>query len=130
MHACVTMFYLRGFLSFQSAEEPEMPVASNSGLENAEKAIVPADSISPSSNAHLPSATIVPPTLMADNASTLASLRLVCSIVCLPLLLLVCLCDVRAGTHVYFVKRRNMDSLACKIQFLSCLYLFFLIFNG
>ncbi|KAF3436570.1 hypothetical protein FNV43_RR23662 [Rhamnella rubrinervis] len=60
----------------RSAEEPELPVASNSGLENVEKAIMPADTISPSSNAHLPSATVVPSTLMADNASTLASLRL------------------------------------------------------
>lgn len=106
LHACMCYcVYVHGFLSFQSAEEAELPVASNSGLENAEKAIVPADTISPSSNANLPSATIVPSTLMADNASTLASLRLVCPIVCLTLFLLVCLCGVpRAGTRVYFVK--------------------------
>ncbi|XP_048336746.1 SWR1-complex protein 4 [Ziziphus jujuba] len=60
----------------QSADEPELPVASNSGLENAEKAIVLGDNVSPSSNAQLPSAAVSPSTLIADNALTLASLRM------------------------------------------------------
>lgn len=79
--------YVHGFLPFQSAEELELPVASNSGLENAEKAIVPADTVSPSSNAQFPSTTIAPSTVIADNASTLASLRMVCPIVYFPLIL-------------------------------------------
>lgn len=79
MHVLPCLCY--GFLHFQSADEPELPVASNSGLENAEKAIVLGDNVSPSSNAQLPSAAVSPSTLIADNALTLASLRMVCPIV-------------------------------------------------
>lgn len=57
-------------------EEPELPVPSNAGPESAERAITPGDTVSPSSNVQLPSATIAPSTVTADNASILASLRM------------------------------------------------------
>lgn len=101
-------YHVYGYLQFQSAEEPELPVASKSGLENAEKAIVPGDDVSPSSNAQLPSATVAPSTLVADNASTLASLRMVCPIVGLPCIF--CVCCVMLHAHLFIcVKRLYYD---------------------
>ena len=70
------------FMSFQVAEESELPVPSNAGPESAERASFPGDTVSPSSNVQLPSATIASSALTADNASTLASLRMVQLIVC------------------------------------------------
>ncbi|XP_065633915.1 SWR1-complex protein 4 isoform X3 [Quercus suber] len=58
------------------AEESELPVPSNAGPESAERASFPGDTVSPSSNVQLPSATIASSALTADNASTLASLRM------------------------------------------------------
>lgn len=58
------------------AEESEFPVPSNAGPESAERASFPGDTVSPSSNVQLPSATIASSALTADNASTLASLRM------------------------------------------------------
>lgn len=73
------MDWLLIFLLFQAAEEPELPVAPNVGLESADRAVVLGDTVSPSPNGQLPSAAIVPSTsIMDDSASTLASLRMVC----------------------------------------------------
>ncbi|KAM3687282.1 hypothetical protein ACB098_10G067200 [Castanea mollissima] len=58
------------------AEESELPVSSNAGPESAERASFPGDTVSPSSNVQLPSATVASSALTADNASTLASLRM------------------------------------------------------
>ena len=54
-----------------------MPVASNAGPENMERVDVPGDNVSPSLNTQLPSAAVAPSTSMADNAATIASLRMV-----------------------------------------------------
>lgn len=71
--------FITSFLLFQAAEEPEMPVASHVGSESADRAVVLGDTVSPSSNIQLSSAAIVPSTsIIADSASTLASLRMVC----------------------------------------------------
>lgn len=79
-------------MSFQVAEESELPVPSNAGPESAERASFPGDTVSPSSNVQLPSATIASSALTADNASTLASLRMVQLIVCLSVMWHVCVC--------------------------------------
>lgn len=64
-------------MASRAAEEPEMPVASHVGSESADRAVVLGDTVSPSSNIQLPSATVVPSTsIVADSASTLASLRM------------------------------------------------------
>ncbi|KAH9730884.1 SWR1-complex protein 4 [Citrus sinensis] len=64
-------------MASRAAEEPEMPVASHVGSESADRAVVLGDTVSPSSNIQLPSATVVPSTsIIADSASTLASLRM------------------------------------------------------
>ncbi|XP_062144639.1 SWR1-complex protein 4 isoform X1 [Alnus glutinosa] len=60
----------------RGAEESELPVPSNTGPESVERASVPGDTVSPSSNVQLPSAAVAPSTVTADNASTLASLRM------------------------------------------------------
>ncbi|KAJ6343782.1 hypothetical protein OIU76_005516 [Salix suchowensis] len=58
-------------------EEPALPVASNFDPDIAEVAVNFDDTASPSSNAQLASASVAPSTsAMADNASTLASLRM------------------------------------------------------
>lgn len=91
------LVYLLGFLLFQGAEESELPVPSNAGPESDERTSVPGDTVSPSSNVQLPSAAVAPSTVTPDNASTLASLRMVRLLVCLlvmhslPLSLCVCL---------------------------------------
>jgi hypothetical protein len=96
-HLFYKLVYLLGVLPFQVAEESELPVPSNAGPESAERASVPGDTVSPSSNVQLPSAAVAPSTAMADNASTLASLRMVRLLVnllvmhSLPLSLCVCL---------------------------------------
>ncbi|XP_022728293.1 SWR1-complex protein 4-like isoform X3 [Durio zibethinus] len=64
-------------MAAQGVEEPDLPVTSDIGPENAEKAIGHGDTISPS-NVHVPSAAVAPSTsILADNTSTLASLRMV-----------------------------------------------------
>lgn len=64
-------------MASRAAEEPEMPVASHVGSESADRAVVVGDTVSPSSNIQLSSAAIVPSTsIIADSASTLASLRM------------------------------------------------------
>ncbi|XP_021812657.1 SWR1-complex protein 4 isoform X5 [Prunus avium] len=60
----------------RSAKELELPVTLNDGLENNERALVPGETVSPSSNSQFPSGTVAPSTLMADNASTLGSLKM------------------------------------------------------
>ncbi|XP_022728291.1 SWR1-complex protein 4-like isoform X2 [Durio zibethinus] len=63
-------------MAAQGVEEPDLPVTSDIGPENAEKAIGHGDTISPS-NVHVPSAAVAPSTsILADNTSTLASLRM------------------------------------------------------
>ena len=57
-----------------------MPDTSNAGAEGTERAIVPADTASPSSSLQFASGNVAPPTSMAENASVTASLRLVLSI--------------------------------------------------
>lgn len=63
-----------------------MPVASNAGTENTERANVPGDVASTSPSAQLPSAVVAPSTLIADNTATLASLRMVCLMAGWPLM--------------------------------------------
>ncbi|XP_021904330.1 SWR1-complex protein 4 isoform X2 [Carica papaya] len=64
-------------MAARGAEEPELPVTSNAVTESADKAVVPGDTVSPSSNAQLPVTAVAPSALaVADNASTLASLRM------------------------------------------------------
>ncbi|KAF5732065.1 SWR1-complex protein 4-like isoform X1 [Tripterygium wilfordii] len=59
------------------AEETELPATENVGSENPDRAVTQGDTISPSSNDQIPSGAIVPSSLvMADNASTLSSLRM------------------------------------------------------
>ncbi|XP_057959314.1 SWR1-complex protein 4 isoform X2 [Malania oleifera] len=60
----------------KDAEEPELHVTSNTCPESTERTTAPVDNVSPSSNVQLPSANVAPPTAVADNASTLASLRM------------------------------------------------------
>lgn len=79
-------------MCFQVAEESELPVSSNAGPESAERASFPGDTVSPSSNVQPPSATVASLALTADNASTLASLRMVQLIVCLSVMCCVCMC--------------------------------------
>ncbi|EOX95359.1 Myb-like transcription factor family protein isoform 3 [Theobroma cacao] len=63
-------------MAAQGAEEPDLPVTSDIGPESVERAIGHGDTISPSS-VQVPSAAVAPSTsIMADNASTLASLRM------------------------------------------------------
>ncbi|OMO64048.1 hypothetical protein CCACVL1_22088 [Corchorus capsularis] len=58
------------------AEEPDLPVPSDAAPENTEKAIVHGDTIS-QSNVQVSSAAVAPSSsIMPDNASTLASLRM------------------------------------------------------
>ncbi|KAJ9171693.1 hypothetical protein P3X46_015021 [Hevea brasiliensis] len=65
------------FLPFHGIEESTLPVASNAGPEMVETATNVNDTVSPSSNALLASAAIASSTsVMAENASTLASLRM------------------------------------------------------
>lgn len=61
----------------QGAEESELPVPSNAGPESAERAAIPSDTVSPSANVQHPSAAVAPSTITVDNASILASLRMV-----------------------------------------------------
>ncbi|XP_056171134.1 SWR1-complex protein 4-like isoform X2 [Syzygium oleosum] len=62
-------------MAAKGPEESELPVAANIGPENSQRAVVSGDAVTPS-NATLPSAITASSTLMADNASTLASLRM------------------------------------------------------
>ncbi|XP_031274113.1 SWR1-complex protein 4 [Pistacia vera] len=60
----------------RAAEEPELPVTSHAGSESADRAVL-GDTVSPSLNVQLPAAVVAPSTsIMADSASTLASLRM------------------------------------------------------
>ena len=77
VHVFYRLVYLLGFLCFQGAEESELPVPSNAGPDSAERASFPGDTVSPSSNVQLPSATVASSALTADYTSTLASLRMV-----------------------------------------------------
>ncbi|XWS36067.1 hypothetical protein CRYUN_Cryun20dG0051900 [Craigia yunnanensis] len=62
-------------MAARGAEEPDLPVTSDIGLESAERAISHGDTISPS-DAQVPPAAVAPSTsVIADNASTLTSLR-------------------------------------------------------
>ncbi|KAK3194338.1 hypothetical protein Dsin_025648 [Dipteronia sinensis] len=64
-------------MAARAAEEHALPVASQMGLESSQKAVVHGDTISPSANVQLPSTVFAPSTsVMADSASTLASLRM------------------------------------------------------
>ncbi|KAJ9696723.1 hypothetical protein PVL29_008774 [Vitis rotundifolia] len=62
-------------IAARSAEESDMPVASNVSPESNEKNIIPVETVSPSSNVQIPPTTVAPPTSTADNLSTLNSLR-------------------------------------------------------
>ncbi|XVF80714.1 hypothetical protein PTKIN_Ptkin15bG0097300 [Pterospermum kingtungense] len=63
-------------MAARDAEEPDLPVTSDIDPESAEKAVGHGDTISPS-NVQVSSAAVAPSTsIMADNASTLASLRM------------------------------------------------------
>ncbi|KAA3469795.1 SWR1-complex protein 4 isoform X1 [Gossypium australe] len=63
-------------MAARAAEEPDLLVPSDVGPESAEGAVGPGDTISPS-NVQAPAAAIAPSTsVIADNASTLASLRM------------------------------------------------------
>ncbi|KAK2649733.1 hypothetical protein Ddye_017222 [Dipteronia dyeriana] len=64
-------------MAARAAEEHVLPVASQMGLESSQKAVVHGDTVSPSVNVQLPSIAFAPSTsVMADSASTLASLRM------------------------------------------------------
>ncbi|XP_057483952.1 SWR1-complex protein 4 [Actinidia eriantha] len=63
-------------IAARSAEEFELPDTSNAGAEGTERAIVPADTASPSSSLQFASGNVAPPTSMAENASVTASLRM------------------------------------------------------
>ncbi|XP_070671163.1 SWR1-complex protein 4-like isoform X8 [Malus domestica] len=58
-------------MAARNAKESELPITFN-----VERAIVPGETLSPSSNSELPSAMVAPSTSMAENTSTLASLRM------------------------------------------------------
>ncbi|XP_062115249.1 SWR1-complex protein 4 isoform X2 [Humulus lupulus] len=61
----------------KAAEEVELPVASNVGTEYTERTTIPGDTVSPSPNVQVPSTVVAAPsTLAADNAATVASLRM------------------------------------------------------
>ncbi|KAJ4969381.1 hypothetical protein NE237_016082 [Protea cynaroides] len=60
----------------KGAEEDELHVTSTEGAEDTERAIIDVESVSPSSNNQLPTATVAPPTATTDGTSTPASLRL------------------------------------------------------
>lgn len=60
----------------RGAEESELPDVSNVGPESVDKVVVPDDSVSPSSNVQIMTAIGTPQTSAVDNASTLASLRM------------------------------------------------------
>ncbi|TYH06270.1 hypothetical protein ES288_A08G143200v1 [Gossypium darwinii] len=63
-------------MAARATEEPDLPVPSDVGPESAEGAVGPGDTISPA-NVQAPAAAIAPSTsVIADNASTLASLRM------------------------------------------------------
>ncbi|KAF8007587.1 hypothetical protein BT93_K1555 [Corymbia citriodora subsp. variegata] len=62
-------------MAAKGPEESELPVAANIGPENSQRAVVTGDAVTPS-KATLPSAIAASSTLMADNASTVASLHL------------------------------------------------------
>lgn len=80
--ACVLANWLQQYLlvaclPFQGVEESTLHVAPNAGPEIAETANVDG-TVSPSSNVQLASAAVAPSTsVTAENASTLASLRMV-----------------------------------------------------
>ncbi|XP_044502926.1 SWR1-complex protein 4-like [Mangifera indica] len=58
----------------QAAEEPELPVTSHAGAETTDQVVL-GDTVPPSLNVQLPAAVVAPSTsIMADSASTLASL--------------------------------------------------------
>ncbi|CAK9145249.1 unnamed protein product [Ilex paraguariensis] len=57
-------------MAARAAEEPELPITPNVGPEGDERAIIPVDFVSPSSNLPFPSA------IVAESASTSASLRM------------------------------------------------------
>lgn len=59
------------------AEESELPVTSNAVPEVTERVVVPGDNVPSISNVQPPPPAAVPSTVVADNASTLASLRMV-----------------------------------------------------
>ncbi|GLU16714.1 hypothetical protein SLE2022_331310 [Rubroshorea leprosula] len=62
-------------MAARAAEEPDLPVTREVGPEIADRTAVHGDTVSPSNNQ--PPAAVVPSTsMMADNASTLASLRM------------------------------------------------------
>ncbi|PSR85928.1 SWR1-complex protein [Actinidia chinensis var. chinensis] len=63
-------------IAARSAEESELPDTSNAGAEGTERAIVPADTASPSSSLQFASGNVAHPTSMAENASVTASLRM------------------------------------------------------
>ncbi|KAJ4829250.1 swr complex subunit [Turnera subulata] len=64
-------------MAARAAEEPATAVPSNVATEVTEVAVNRDDSLSPSYNAHLASTAVAPPaSVIADNASTLASLRM------------------------------------------------------
>ena len=58
-------------------EKSELPVTSNAVPGATERAVVPGDSLPSVSNVQPPPPAAAPSTLVADNASTLASLRMV-----------------------------------------------------
>ena len=124
VHVFYRLVYLLGFLCFQGAEESELPVPSNAGPDSAERASFPGDTVSPSSNVQLPSATVASSALTADYTSTLASLRmvqlinslLVMSSLSLSLSLSLCTCvqnHVNTGSFSVF-----MDPLYLEFYFL------------
>lgn len=141
VHLFYKLVYLLVFLHFQVAEESELPVPSNAAPESAERTSVPGDTVSPSSNVQLPSAAVAPSTATADNASTLASLRMVRLLVSLlvmhslPLSLRVCLLTcvhTIMSIQVWllaFVDRQTYSSTFCFLyilnNFLSCFSLFY-----
>ena len=59
------------------AEESKLAVTSNAVPEVTERAVVPGESVPSVSNVQPPPPAAVPSTVVADNASTLASLRMV-----------------------------------------------------
>ncbi|XP_010523905.1 PREDICTED: SWR1-complex protein 4 isoform X2 [Tarenaya hassleriana] len=64
-------------LAAWSTEEPDVPVNATAGPEKADGVVVPGDSVSPSANVPPPTSGAAPSTLvMPDNASTIASLRM------------------------------------------------------
>ncbi|XP_044493707.1 SWR1-complex protein 4-like [Mangifera indica] len=63
-------------MAARAAEEPELPITSHVGSESADQAVL-GDTISCSLNVQIPAAVVAPSTsIMAESASTLASLRM------------------------------------------------------